>query len=234
MKRYCIREDYKHGDTAHTWVTDSTDYWTDERIAEAGSYQYYVYRKAAAIAKQMPSCSFVDIGCGYPTKVTEWIAPITDDIILIDQPAVESMLTERFPQFDVVAIDLENPGDPPPISADCVVCADVIEHLLNPDPLLALVREILAVDGIAIFSTPERDITRGKGCLVSPKREHVREWNLAEFRDYLDQSGFEIVEQELLPKRRLSHIGDRLLGISQWIQKNERNSGCQMVVCRRK
>ena len=43
-----------------------------------------------------------------------------------------------------------------------VLCFDVIEHLFNPSMLLEMVREISDSDTEIIFSTPERDLKRGK------------------------------------------------------------------------
>lgn len=207
-------------------------YWSAERIRGSGYYQYFVYQSAANYAAGLDSCTFVDVGCGYPTKVAELIAPITDDIILIDQPSMESMIHENFPNTTFLPLDLEKIESTPLIRANCIVCADVIEHLLDPVPTLELIQEILCPGGLAFISTPERDLTRGTDCLASPKPEHVREWNFHEFNEFLSSSGFEVVEHRLLPKGRPGIPWKWGLSWIQRITKNAQYTGCQMAVCR--
>ncbi len=233
MKNYCIRGDYISRTEAETYVDDPAKYWNKNRISVSGSYQYYVYKRAAELVSRMDHCSFVDIGCGYPRKAKELILPVTSDITLIDQPSMKELVEERFPEMRFVPLNLQEVDINLSSKFNCVVCADVIEHLLDPDPLLAFIRRVLSADGIAVISTPERDMQRGPNCLSSPIAEHVREWNSQEFANYLSSSGFEILEHYLMPIRKLTRVEEFALPFTQRL-KTRRYSGCQNVVCKLK
>ena len=231
MKNYCIREDYISRSEAETYVDDPAKYWNKARIAASGSYQYYVYKRAAKLAAQMDHCSFVDIGCGYPRKAKELILPTTNDITLVDQPSMKDLVEERFPEMRFVPLNLQEIDASLNTRYDCVICADVIEHLLDPDPLLAFIRRVLSSDGVAVISTPERDMQRGPNCLSSPIAEHVREWNAQEFIEYLSVSGLEVLEHSLMPIRKLTRVEEVVLPFAKRL-KTRRYSGCQSVVCK--
>jgi hypothetical protein len=93
--------------------------------------------------------------------------------------------------------DLERVG-PIPIPEEllprsAIVCADVIEHLVDPRPLLANLRRWLDLSPICVLSTPERDLARGPGDCGPPLNPaHVREWNLEELAAYLRESGLNV------------------------------------------
>ena len=79
-----------------------------------------------------------------------------------------------------------------------ILCFDVIEHLYNPSGLLEMVKNVAKKDTEIIFSTPERDLKRGKDCMGSNKPEHVREWNQKEFTKLMESFGFEIKDIQIL------------------------------------
>jgi hypothetical protein len=67
----------------------------------------------------------------------------------------------------------------------------------------------------------------------SPHPEHVREWNAAEFRAFVERCGLVVERQLLLPQRRthpLEFAASRLLG--RYLLRR-RWASCQAVVCRR-
>ena len=233
MKNYCIREDYVHRAVAETYVDDPAQYWNKGRIAVSGFYQYYVYKKAAELSAQIENCSFVDIGCGYPRKAKEIISPVVEDITLVDQPSMKGLIEERFPKMKFVPLNLDIKNVALEAKFNCVVCADVIEHLLDPDPLLEFIRSVMAPGGVAIISTPERDVERGSDCLSSPIVSHVREWNFEEFADYLKLSGFEVIEHTCMPKGKLTFIEEAMLPLLKGV-KSKRYRGCQTAICKLK
>ena len=68
-----------------------------------------------------------------------------------------------------------------------VVCSDVIEHLVDPEPLIENLRSWLDYAPIVILTTPERDLVRGPNDLGPPiNPSHVREWSLAELEPWLN------------------------------------------------
>ena len=86
------------------------------------------------------------------------------------------------------------PLSPAVIKRSLVVCSDVVEHVLDPRPLLALVRGLLAAGSPgAVFSTPAREFRSGYETPGPPRNpSHVREWAGDDFQALLRACGFEI------------------------------------------
>ena len=76
---------------------------------------------------------------------------------------------------------------------DLVIASDVIEHLVNPDELMASISG-LGLRRFIILSTPDRNLLRA-GTHDGPPGNpaHVREWSFVEFGVYVKEY-FEIVE----------------------------------------
>src|SRR5262249_39232024 len=65
-----------------------------------------------------------------------------------------------------------------------------IEHVQNPTPLIQNIRKLLKHAPVALISTPERDRVRGFDHMGPPGNiHHIREWNLAELRQFLSDQG---------------------------------------------
>lgn len=112
-----------------------------------------------------------------------------------------TFLREKYPErkwllFDTVA--------PHSLKADLLVCADVIEHLPNPDDLLEFIAEIDFQE--LIISTPERDAVAGRKDFGPPENTaHYREWNAIEFKNYLRQ-WFDVKEQLIFEGRSVTQV----------------------------
>jgi hypothetical protein len=81
-----------------------------------------------------------------------------------------------------------------------VICADVIEHLVDPDPALGLLCRAAGENGWILISTPERHRLRGRRAMACTKPDHVREWSRGEFVQYLRASGLGVVQSRLMPQ----------------------------------
>ena len=81
-----------------------------------------------------------------------------------------------------------------PNKIDIIICSDVIEHLIDPDLLLNYIKNLSSKNSIIYLSTPDRDRMRGKSCMKSLKKEHIREWNYSEFKAYIADRGFQIID----------------------------------------
>jgi SAM-dependent methyltransferase len=235
---FFIKPGYRFNENSSTYNYDENNdnYWTDERIQNADKFQYHVYLLAAKIAKDSGFKNFMDIGSGPATKAKKILAPIVKDAVLLDQPSCEPLVRKIYPESRFVATNLETSNIKLSFSADLLVCADVLEHLFNPLPCLELCYNHLSSSGVAVFSTPERDILRGPDCNTSPHPAHVREWNRSEFKQLLEYSGFDVVEQILLPAARM-HFFEELV----W--KLNKKSGifwrvhwksCQVAICKKR
>jgi SAM-dependent methyltransferase len=179
---------------------DGECYWTPWRIKESGRYQYHVYRWAANIIRRAKLDRVLDVGCGVATKLEAHLAPTGAQLVGLDQPSAVRVCRELARPGEFVAVDLERPIYVPDAPFDLIICADVVEHLVDPDPMLDLISQCLAPGGLVIISTPDRARERGRDCCRSEKPEHVREWARHEFVDFLRSRRFTVHASRLFPK----------------------------------
>ncbi|GAB4384275.1 MAG: hypothetical protein Kow0022_06340 [Phycisphaerales bacterium] len=220
--RYCIKDGYIAQASAHTVEASPGDYWQPWRVRESARYQYDVYRAARVAADEAGLRTVADVGCGTGVKLHHFFEGF--DVAAFDQPTVEPLVRRYAPSACFCPIDLAAPT-PTDARFDLVICADVVEHLLDPDPCMNFLRAI--TDRLCFISTPERDIVRGPDCMGSVKNVHVREWNAREFAAYVHSRGFEILRHELLPPARLD--ADASIDPDAISRTTH---GCQLIVCR--
>lgn len=231
---FFIKQGYVFNQAAKTLDTGPADqYWTSERIEYAARYQHHVYLLAARIATRRHYRVGMDLGCGPGTKAARILQESLAEIILVDQPSSAALAESSLPGARFIGTNLERCEVVLEEPVDLIVCADVVEHLFDPMPCIRFARDSLKASGLAVFSTPERDILRGADCMMSPHSAHVREWNTGEFRALLEHSGFRIVGHLTLPGQRLSPLEEvarlslgRMLGLARW-------HSCQVAVCAR-
>lgn len=203
---YCIKEGYLARSFNATLDANRPEpYWSKKKVVASWVYQYQVYAYARNLFKQHRLKNYViDVGCGFGLKLNVLIGGVTDKYIGIDQEFPIRYCREHYKNGVYYVDDLENPSVEIDHKADLIICADVIEHVSDPDILLNYIKMIAHGDSLIVLSTPERDLLRGQDCMASEKTEHVREWNTLEFRSYIEQSGFRIFEQGLYSPLRLS------------------------------
>jgi SAM-dependent methyltransferase len=231
-ERYCIRPGYRARAAQQSLDPgESARYWTPSRLALSGQWQYYVYRLAADLVRRRGAKSVLDVGSGPGTKTRDLIAPLGVDVVLVDQPSTRAIAERTLPGARFVEADLSEIDLDLGRRFDLVICSDVVEHLLDPDPCVGFVRAHLTPDGLALFSTPDRDHLRGPDNLESPHPEHVREWSGPEFRAYLESRGFVLERQEWFPARR-THPLDFALGRLLARALPRRWASCQVALAR--
>lgn len=175
------------------------EYWNADRLAASGKYQYHVYRWAAELVRERGLASVLDAGCGPATKLSRLVAPVCGDIEGIDQiSGVEAARRLNAPG-KFTPIDLERPTVAPWRTFDLIICSDVVEHLLDPDPMMRFLRGFCNARTLLLFSTPDRARLHGRDCLASTKPEHVREWTYPEFRRFLNSRGFPMLQRRFFP-----------------------------------
>lgn len=182
-------------------------YWTPSRIADSARYQSRVYEWAARVVRARSLRSILDVGSGPGVKLGKYLAEVCDDLSAVDQPSALTVAASLRVPAKLRPIDLERPGVPWR-AFDLVLCADVIEHVVNPLPLLEYLRRALRRGGYVLISTPERARLRGRACMACEKPEHIREWERGEFLWLLKSQGFEVLRSRLLPQdesRRAEH-----------------------------
>lgn len=195
---------YRQQSTAHTHdqsrAEGGPEYWNKDRIAASARYQHHVYRWAADLVRERGLRSVLDVGCGPGTKLTRLIAPVCADIEGIDQPSGVAAARRTGAAGRYSEVDLERPESVVPWRAfDLIICADVLEHLIDPGPAVDLMKRFSTARTLLVISTPDRARLRGRGCMESTKPEHVREWTVPEFTRYLRSRGLTVLKTRLFP-----------------------------------
>lgn len=170
-------------------------YFTDDVEAERGElFQPDVYTMAELLVQLCGMDTIVDVGCGQATKLAlirerhaEW------RYIGVDYGGNLDVCRARYPWGEWVEHDLEHHialSGLRDVGACVTVCSDVIEHLVDPDPLVRSLWTFAHGHGPVVLSTPERDVQHGYDHMgPSPNVCHVREWNAQELNAWLVASG---------------------------------------------
>jgi 2-polyprenyl-3-methyl-5-hydroxy-6-metoxy-1,4-benzoquinol methylase len=123
-----------------TTMTASQDQW-----------QLEVYLHALGLMKKHNLESVVDIGCGSAYKL---ITDLGDyKTIGLELPENVRLLQKQYPARKWQVSDFSTRHD---ISADVVICSDIIEHLVDPDELIEFIKGIPFK--YLILSTPNREL----------------------------------------------------------------------------
>lgn len=232
-ERYFIKQGYRPNLVQATYDgSENPAYWNEERLESAASFQHDVYTHAAQLASARNARTLLDVGSGPPVKLKAFFQNNSLEIHLVDQPNTATQAARLLPHARFTSANLETVEFDLGIRFDLIICADVIEHLVSPDPCLAFIHRHLASDGVLLISTPERDILRGKDCTNSPHPMHVREWNADEFRRFLESRGLTVVEHLLLPQQRTAPAKKAWGKFLKTLGRPPHWYSCQLAVCR--
>jgi SAM-dependent methyltransferase len=230
-QQYFIKDGYRPNLRAETFeLQPMKSYWNHKRLRTSSIFQWQVYQACQKHLIAEGCHSLLEIGPGPATKTAMLLARHVEKLVLVDQPSLAEIIKQRLPQSTFLCANLETPDIELTESFDVVLCADVIEHLSDPDPCLDLIKSAIGPSGTAFISTPERDILRGFDCMTSPHPSHIREWNQSELAAYLQSRGFEILAHELLPQGKLSLFETLRKSLSGGTQRRPEWFGCQMAV----
>lgn len=172
-----------------------TVYYTPE-TQQGITHQPLVYDFAAYLAEHYGCSRLIDLGCGRASKLARMHPRM--EALGVDFGENIEWCQSHYSFGEWIAHDFQQRPlefvDRAKVRASVVVCVDVIEHLLDPTHLLATIHNLLEDAPIAILTTPERDLCRGKDDMGPPANQyHVREWNLPEFRCLLENAGLEVL-----------------------------------------
>ena len=178
LNNFFIKKGYKsRGSYHHYDDMETTDEW-----------QNCVYLKAHEEAVKKKYDIVLDIGCGSGFKLNKYFHDKKTIGLELEQN-IET-LRKKYPNNRWEPSDFKKPFTE---TVDIIICSDVIEHLVDPDELLEYIYNIDFKT--CILSTPERDVIYGKDFMGPPSLNlaHVREWNMEELFEYI-QNNFNIIE----------------------------------------
>jgi glycosyltransferase involved in cell wall biosynthesis len=171
-------------------------YFEDALVSGTGTvHQPDVYTVARHLASQFGCTHILDIGCGRGIKLAMLHPKFK--IVGLDFGTNIEYCRNHYPFGMWLSHDLELPYKellPPDVmEKTLVICSDVVEHLVDPSGLLKMLRHCLEFAPVAIITTPERDLVRGRNDPGPPANSaHVREWNLPEFLQLLEANSFQV------------------------------------------
>ncbi|AXS39878.1 class I SAM-dependent methyltransferase [Breoghania sp. L-A4] len=193
MKTYCIKENYSCN------LEPTNPMYSEESSL---IYQKSVYEYVKSFIELEEPSSILDVGCGLGYKLEKYILPTGIGITGVDQAETIELCRKRNQTIHWVEDDIEQPHADLGSRFNLVISADVIEHLFDPDCLIDYIRKWAAPGAHIVLSTPERDLRRGPADMGPPaNRSHVREWNEAEFKEYLTEQRLDIVDYRIVELR---------------------------------
>ena len=232
---FCIRTDYTSRSVSTTLEDESNvgSYWTPERLESSLSYQYDVYRLAYQMAsKRVGPVRLLDVGCGPARKHVDFIDQFSDvRVSLVDQPSVARLAKDYLPAVSFYPLDLETSEASLGCQFDIVLCADVIEHLVNPDRCVEFICRHTHQDGIVIISTPERNRLYGRKMRESGHPHHVREWSRGEFLKYLESRGLQVDRHRIVHQKQTGAVARMLDPVLDRLGIHRRSFSCQLAIC---
>ena len=164
---------------------------------------YYNHDRPTIVNRVPPNAKrILDIGCA-AGGVGATIKSKNPDSYVIGIDNFEPALKVARTRLDrVLKMDLNNPSiDEIPSNNDVIICADILEHLLDPKKTLEILRTKISPNGIAIISIPntrhwsilvpllanDRFTYTDEGIL---DKTHVHLFTLTEMRDILFSTGW--------------------------------------------
>ncbi len=222
-KTYCIRDGYIPNTENHTFEREGVIFWSESRLHASLIYQWpaYVYAKKIVVGKKIENV--LDIGCGPARKLMHLLGDVSN-VHGIDQASAIKYCVENYSNGNFYIDNFENPQLILSVEFGLIICSDVIEHIEDPDILLAYIKKFCGPNTLVIISTPDRKRARGENCLHCPQKEHIREWSKEELIEYLAQSGFDIIEHcfqaPLKPGISIIHLRNWFYQLSKGLSLN--------------
>ncbi len=182
-QNYFIRKDY----------ISRKAYLCCDQTKRKDKFQDEVYAAAFDFASKQSCRIIADVGCGSGFKLLKYFEKFQTIGFEIDPNL--SFLKSRYPERQWYLSDFSVRADLPQF--DIIICADVVEHLIDPDQLLNWIRKLNFK--YLVISTPDRDLKAleqgyPQGLTGPPQnRYHIREWSFAEFKEYVSQH-FDVVD----------------------------------------
>ena len=178
---------------------------THDRLDDLG---YYDYDRADVLAMVPEDARrILSIGCGSGTneaKLKERGAHVAG-LELFEEAAARAR--ERLDEVVTGDVETMDALPWPPGTFDCVICADVLEHLRRPEDLLRKIRDVLIPGGHVVLSIPNSRNWKILRQLVFKgdypyedqglfDRTHVRIMTVKSTNRLLAEAGFEVTRRQ--------------------------------------
>lgn len=164
----------------------------DDVLDDSALWQADVYRLAAKLARDSKIDRLVDLGCGRAEKLMQYVNEF--EVVGIDYgDNMDYCHKHHSPgvwvRADLNAISIHDNA----FHDSVVICADVIEHLPDPMPLIQSLRNACETAKYVLLSTPDRDrVYKQKHYGPPGNPHHVREWTNAELVHWLRAEGLPV------------------------------------------
>lgn len=144
--------------------------------------------------KQVGIC--LDAGCG-DGKIAFGLKDFSNEIIAVDLSKEKISLAKnagKHTQVSFLVADLEKL----PFSEsvfDCIICAEVIEHIKDENRLLEEFKRTLRREGFLVLTTPNRNRWQARLTgRINVEAGHLREYGEYEIVELLEKNQFEIAD----------------------------------------
>lgn len=180
----------------HLYNERENEYYFND-INNKDEWQNEVYLYASNLLKKYNFNSIIDYGCGSGFKLIKYFnnynylgLDLEDTIKLINKNNFISIENLNFNNFYN--------------KYDITICADVIEHVKDPDIILNNIKKINSK--FIVFSTPDRGILYNEkdSLYYGPPKNisHIREWTFKEFQNYILNNNFDIIDHFISNKKQ--------------------------------
>ncbi len=167
-----------------------------------------LYKFATFLAEKY-SCEYIiEIGCGHALDLINLYPRF--NVIGIDKKENIQFCQNQYSFGNWVAINLENPDIEQLLRSEIleksiIICANVIEHLFDPDPLVKTIAKLSEIAPAVLLTSVERDIVRKENNSQYLKNANtVREWNQGELFNYLESRGVKVAFSGLTICKKIS------------------------------
>lgn len=157
----------------------------DDTLSDSELWQADVYKLAAQLGLKAHAQTLVDLGCGRAEKLMKYADMF--QIVGVDFGQNIDYCQQHHHPGGWVRHDLnKHPYDARVLKDSVVICADVIEHLPDPMPLIQTLRYACQSAKYVLLSTPDRQrVHRGDHFGPPQNKYHVREWTNGELVQWL-------------------------------------------------
>lgn len=157
----------------------------DDVLSDSTEWQADVYRLAHHLAFESDVENLVDLGCGNGKKLLPYAESM--QIIGLDYGKNIDFCQDNNSPGTWIRLNLNQIVVPVSYFTDSVViCADIIEHLPQPEALIQSIQNACSVAKYVLISTPDRErVYKGEHNGPPGNPYHVREWSNAELVHWL-------------------------------------------------